>query len=36
LIDPARGAVFCAGETEACLYRRFSGRFDLIPMDEAD
>ncbi len=36
LIDPASGAVFCAGETEACLYRRFSGRFDLVPVDEAD
>ena len=36
LIDPASGAVFCAGETKACLYRRFSGRFDLVPVDEAD
>jgi hypothetical protein len=36
LIGPASGAVFSAGETEACLYRRFSGRFDLVPVDEAD
>src|SRR5215212_11622621 len=36
LIFPASGAVFCAGETEACLYRRFSERFDLVPVDEAD
>jgi hypothetical protein len=36
LIYPVSGAVFCAGETEACLYRRFSGRFDLVPVDEAD
>jgi hypothetical protein len=36
LIYPANGAVFCAGETEACLYRRFSERFDLVPVDEAD
>jgi hypothetical protein len=36
LIDPASGAVSYAGETEACLYRRFSGRFDLVPVDDAD
>jgi hypothetical protein len=36
LIFSASGAVFCAGETEACLYRRFSERFDLVPVDEAD
>lgn len=32
LIDPASGAVFRTGETEACLYRRFSARFDLVPV----
>lgn len=36
LVYPANGAVFRAGETEACLYRRFSERFDLVPVDEAD
>jgi hypothetical protein len=36
LIDPISGATSYAGETEACLYRRFSGRFDLVPVDEAD
>jgi hypothetical protein len=36
LIDPVSGALFSAGETEACLYRRFSRRFDLVPVDEAD
>jgi hypothetical protein len=36
LIYPANGAVFGTGETEACLYRRFSERFDLVPVDAAD
>jgi hypothetical protein len=34
LVYPANGAVFRTGETEACLYRRFSERFDLVPVDE--
>jgi hypothetical protein len=36
LIYPANGAVFCTGETEASLYRRYPERFDLVPVDEAD
>ena len=36
LIDPISGATSYAGETEACLYRRFSERFDLVPVDETD
>ena len=36
LNDPIRETVFSVGEREACLYRRFSSRFDLFPIDEAD
>ena len=36
LNDPIRETVFSVGEREACLYRRFSCRFDLFPIDEAD
>ena len=36
VVDPTSEAVFSVGETETCLYRRFSGRFDLFPVDEAD
>ena len=36
LVYPANGAVFRTGETEACLYRRFSEHFDLVPVEEAN
>jgi len=36
LVDPIGEAVFSEGEAEASLYRRFSDRFGLFPVDDGD